>query len=97
MGLHDMIELCRSPACSWQCPRIHFVWKAQLVLKVLSNPLCQLGGQPAQGRVHRPVFVLQPLRGRGRSVWQGNKGGRVLYKIKLAGLGKVDVKVYSSS
>jgi hypothetical protein len=60
MGLQDimMIELSRSPACAWWCPLIRFVWKAHLVLKVFANPLHQLGGQPAQGRVHRPVSIL---------------------------------------
>ncbi len=41
MGMQDMIELSKSPACAWRRPLIRFVWKAHLVtlvLKVLSNP-----------------------------------------------------------
>ena len=40
MGLQDMVELRRSPACSGRRPLIRFVWKAQLFLQVLPNPLC---------------------------------------------------------
>jgi hypothetical protein len=99
MGLHDMIELSRSPSCAWRCPLIRFVWKTHFVLKVLTgtNPLRQLGGQPAQSRVRRPVNILQPLWGFCSSFWQGHNGGGVLCKVKSAGLEKVDVKANTTS
>ncbi len=97
MGLQDMIELGRSPACAWWCLLIRFVRKAHLILKVLANPLRQLGGQPAQGRVCLPANILQPLWGFCCSFWQGHNGGRVLCKLKSAGLEKVDVKAHTTS
>ena len=97
MGLQDMIELSRSPSCAWRCPLIRFVWKAHFVLKVLTNPLRQLGGQPAQSRVRRPVNILQPLWGFSSSFWQGHNGGGGMCKLKSAGLEKVDVKAHTTS
>ncbi len=94
MGLQDIIELGRSPACAWRCLLIRLVWKAHFVLKVLANPLCQLGRHPAQGRVHSPVNILQPLWGFCCSFWQGHNGGGVLCKLNSAGLEKVDVKAH---
>ena len=64
MSLQDMIQLCRGPTTSRLCPLISFIWKSQLILQVLTNPLCQLGWQPPQDRMSCPVYVIQPL-------WQG--------------------------
>ena len=64
MSLQDMIQLCRGPTTSRLCPLISFIWKSQLILQVLTYPLCQLGWQPTQDRMSCPVYVIQPL-------WQG--------------------------
>ena len=50
------------------------------------NPLSQFCGQPAQSRMSRPVYVLQP-RWRGCfSVWHCQVGCRILNEIILLGL-----------
>ena len=46
MGIKNMVELCRSPACARFCPLISFIRKPQSILQVLPYPLSQLGGQP---------------------------------------------------
>ncbi len=51
MSKQYMIQLCRGPTTAWLCPLVSFVWKSQLVLQVLSNPLCQFGWQPTQDRM----------------------------------------------
>ena len=48
MSLQYMIQLCRGPTSARLCPLISFVRKSQLILKVLTNPLCQFGWQPMQ-------------------------------------------------
>ena len=50
--LQNAVQLCRRP------PGINLVREAQLVLHVVGNSLCKLGGQPLEGRVVRVVGVL---------------------------------------
>ncbi len=70
MCLQDMIELCWSPTGTGFRQPISFVGKPQLILQIFSNPLSQLCRQPAQSRVSRPIYVLQPRWGGCFSVWQ---------------------------
>jgi hypothetical protein len=92
MCLQDMIQLCWSPTGTGFRQAISFVGKSQLILQVFPNPLCQLCGQPAQGWVSRPVYVLQP-RWRGCiSVWHGQIGCMILHKLNSAWFEKVEVK-----
>ena len=98
---HNMImkytvQLCRRPASAQLRPLISLIWKTQLVLHVLPNPLCQLCGQPAQDWVCAPVNILQPFR-RGGSIWQSQCGSRFLYEVDFAGLQQVDVKAHKTS
>ena len=62
MVMQDAVQLGWSPAGAGLRSLISFIWKAQLLLHVLPNPLRQLCRQPAQGRVGCPVNILQPLR-----------------------------------
>ena len=96
MIMQDTVQLCRSPASAQLRPLISLIWKTQLVLHVLPNPLCQLCGQPAQDRVCAPVNILQPLR-RGRSIWQSQYGSRFLYELDFAGFQQVDVKAHETT
>jgi hypothetical protein len=100
MGLQDMIELCwmESSLClevpSYP-PCLESPSRPEGSRQ--SNPHCQLGGQPAQGRVRSPVNILQPLWGICCSFWQGHNGGEVLCKLNSAGLEKVDVETHTTT
>ncbi len=61
MRQQNMIQLCGGPTTARLCPLISFVGKSQLILQVLTNPLCRFGWQPTQNRMSSPVHVLQPL------------------------------------
>ena len=67
--LQDSVELGRSPSSAWLRSLICFIWKSQLLLHVLPNPLSQLCRQPAQGRVCCTVNILQPP-GWKSPIWQ---------------------------
>ena len=82
--LQDSVELGRSPSSAWLRSLISFIWKSQLLLHVLPNPLSQLCRQPAQGRVCCPVNILQKL-GWGNPIWQSQWRRTILYKIDFAG------------
>jgi len=58
MIMQDTVQLRRSPASAQLRPLISLIWKTQLVLHVLPNPLRQLCGQPAQDWVCAPVNIL---------------------------------------
>jgi hypothetical protein len=112
-GTHFALELLRLPldtakGCqgtstqlrTWASSHIALVRKTQRVLEVLSNPFCQLGGQPAQKRVAGPVNIFQP-------VWRGTltmpngqsqvRGEILVLKLESAGLKKVDIKEHTPS
>ncbi len=61
MSLQNMIQLCRGPTTVRLFPLISFVGKSQLILQVLTNPLCQFGWQPTQDKMSSHVYELQPL------------------------------------
>jgi hypothetical protein len=61
VGLQYIVELRWSPSSARLCPPICFVWKSQLLLQVLSYPLCQFSGQPPQNWMCCSVCLLQPL------------------------------------
>ncbi len=95
MCLQDMIQLCWSPTGTGFRLPIGFVGKPQLILQVFPNPLSQLCGQPAQSRVSRQVYVLQP-RWRGCfSVWHCQVRCRILNELNPAWFEKVEVKAIS--
>ncbi len=43
MVMQDTVELGRSSAGAWRRSLVGFIWKLQLLLQVLPNPLSQLG------------------------------------------------------
>ena len=94
--MRDIVELCRRPSCAWRRSLISFIWKPQLFLQVLPNPLCPLCRQPAQGRVCGPVNILQPFGWR-KSIWQSQMGHRIRNKLDFAWLQMVDVKLHTTS
>jgi hypothetical protein len=55
MILQNLIQLCRGPTTARSCPLISFVGKTQIILQVLTNPLCRFGWQPTQDRMCNPV------------------------------------------
>jgi hypothetical protein len=81
--MQDTVELGRRPAGAWLRSLILFIWKPQLLLQILPNPLSQLRRQPAQGRVCCPVNILQ-LFGWGSLIWQSQRGHRIQYKFDSA-------------
>ncbi len=94
---HDIVQLHRSPTWTGCSSLICFVGKNQLILQVLPNPLCQLCGQPAQGRVGRPVHILQP-RWRGFfPVWHSQGPRWIMQELNPARFEKVEVKAYTTS
>ncbi len=99
MCLQDIVQLRWRPPGTGCSQPIGFVCKTQLILHVLPNPLCQLSscGQPAQGRVGRPVYVLQPRWTGFFSVWHRQGACRILQKIYPAWFEKVEVKAYTTS
>ena len=56
--MQDAVELGRSPAGAGLRSLISFIWKTQLLLYVLPNPLCEFCRQPAQDRVGCPPQAL---------------------------------------
>jgi len=54
--LQNAVQLCRCPPPSGIC----LVWEPQLILQVVGNPLCKLGGQPLECWVVLAVGVLEP-------------------------------------
>ncbi len=94
--LKDMIELCWSPTRTWFRQPIIFVGKPQLILQVSPDPLSKLCRQPAQGRMSRPKYVLQPRWGGCFSVWQCQIWCRILCKFNPAWFEKVEVKAYAA-
>ena len=97
MGLQDIVQLRWSPTCTWSSPPIWFVSKAQLILHVLPNPLCQFCGKPAQGRVGRPIHVLQPCWRGFYPVWHSQRALRIMQELNSAWFQKVKVKAHTSS
>jgi hypothetical protein len=95
-----MIQLSCGPPGAWASSHIALVRITQRFLKVLSNPFCQLGVQPAQNRVAGPVHIFQP-------VWRGTqtmpnvqsqvRGEILVLKLESAGLKKVDIKANTTS
>ena len=96
MVMQDVVQLGRSPASAWLLSLISFIWKTRLLLHVLPNPLSQLCRQPAQGRVDCPVNILQPFW-LNSSIWQRQKGDRILDKLKLSWFEKVDIQLDTTS
>ena len=54
--LQNLVQLCRCPPPS----EIFLVWEPQLILQVVGNPLCKLGGQPLECWVLLVVGILEP-------------------------------------
>ena len=72
--------------------RLTPVRKTQGFLKVLANPFCQLGGQPAKDRVAAPVHIFQRF-------WREShvRGESLVLQLESAGLKKVDIKAHTTS
>jgi hypothetical protein len=96
MVMQDTVELSSSPAGAWLRSLIRFIWKPQLLLQVLPNPISQLRRLPAQGTVCYPVNKLQPV-GWGSPIWQSQRRHRIRYKLDSAGFQKVGVKQHTTS
>ncbi len=100
MRLQNMIQLSCCPPRAWASSHIALVRKTQLLLEVLANPFCQLGGQPAQNRMACPVDIFQPI-------WRGTRtmpnrqsqfrGVLLVWKLESAGFKKVDIKAHATS
>ncbi len=100
MRLQNMIQLSCGPPGAWASSHIALVRETQCFLKVLSNPFCQLGGQPAQNRVASPVNIFQPVWRRTRRMPNGQsqvRGEILVLKLESAGLKKVDIKAHTTS
>ena len=96
MVMQDAVQLGWSPAGAELRSLISFIWKTQLLLHVLPNPLSQLCRQPAQGRVGCPVNILQPF-GLSSSIWQRQKGCSIPDKLEFAWFEKVDIQLNITS
>jgi len=100
MRLQNMIQLSCGPPRAWASSHIALVRKTQRFLKVLSNPFCQLGGQPAQNRVAGPVNIFQPVWRGTRTMPNGQsqfRGVFLVWKFESAGFKKVDIKAHTTS
>jgi hypothetical protein len=102
MRLQNMIQLSCCPLAprAWASSHITLVRKTQCFLRVLSNPFCQLGGQPVQNRVAGPVNIFQPVWRGTRTMPNGQsqvRGEILALKLESAGLKKVDIKAHTTS
>jgi hypothetical protein len=100
MRLQNMIQLSCGPPGAWASSHIALVRKTQRFLKVLSNPFCQLGGQPAQNRVAGSVNIFQPVSRGTQTMPNGQsqvRGDFLVLKLESAGLEKVDIKAHTTS
>ncbi len=102
MSLQYMIQLCRSPTTARLCPLVSFVRNSQLILQVLSNPLCQFGWQLTQDRISTLYKYLNHDALEGKEVHLiGIRGAqvrcRILSKLDSDGLEKIDVEARTTT
>ncbi len=90
--LQNMIQLSCCPPWAWASSHITLIRKPQGFLKVLANPCCQLGGQPAKDRVADPVHIFQRF-------WRDSyvRGESLVLQLESAGLKKVDIEAHTTS